>query len=153
MLNSITRNAFLTLALLILGGCSDQLVVSQAPSVTLVPSAGQLNLHNTGDTNLQVWGDKLEGFAPDIREQGQIIPRNGFYGFPTSKLRAAMLSNVGHQQDKRIPFEVYLSDAEGREYIATFDLQVNMASGNMTVDTQSPGLRLADGFNESARSN
>ena len=122
------------------------MAVSQAPSVTLEPAAGQLNLYNHGDTDLQVWGDKLEGSTAEIARQAQIVPKDGFYSFPTSKLRATTTSSA--EPNQTVPFEVYLSDQEGRRYIATFDLEV--ASGKMTVDSQTPGLRLADGFGSEA---
>jgi hypothetical protein len=148
--------ALLTLlpALLALSGCWEWAVVGpieQAPSVTLQPAAGQLNLYNTGSADLQLWGDKLEGFPTDIDEQGQVIGRDRFYNFPTDRLRAAMLSTVGHNGEKLVPFEVYLSDETGRSYVARFDLLVKMTSGNMTIHTRQVGLRLASGFRGSAR--
>jgi hypothetical protein len=125
--------------------------VDQAPSVVLIPAVGQLNLYNKGDADLQLSGDKLEGFPTDLDEQGRIIPRGDFYYFPTDRLKAAMLSTVGHDGEKLVPFEVYLSDTKGRDYIASFHLLVKMTAGNMTIHTQQLGLRLANGFNDSAR--
>ncbi|HVB81646.1 MAG TPA: hypothetical protein VNE82_17070 [Candidatus Binataceae bacterium] len=142
-------------ALLAMSGCWQWSAigpVEQAPSVSLVPGAGQLNLYNKGDADLDLWGDKLEGFPRNIDEQARIIPSNGSFSFPTDKLKAAMLSSVGHDGEKRVPFEVYLSDLSGRSYIASFDLQVKMTSGSMTIDPQQIGLRLANDFHDSSRS-
>jgi hypothetical protein len=127
--------------------------VDQAPSIILVPGAGQLNLYNQGDADLQLWGDKLEGLPPDIEKQERIIPSGGFYYFLTDRLKAVMLSTVGRDGEKLVPFEVYLSDMKGRNYNATFYLLVKMTAGNMTIHTQQLRLRLANGFDDRARSN
>ena len=154
----IGRNALLTLvpALLTLSGCWEWSAVGpidQAPSVILRPAVTQLDLYNKGDADLELRGDKLEGFPTEIGERGRIIPRSGFYSFPTDRLKAVMLSTVGRDGEKQVPFEVYLSDMKGRDYIARFDLLVKMTSGNMTIDTQQLRLRLANRFNDSTRSN
>jgi len=151
----ITRNAWLFLvpALLTLSGCwewSSVGPVEEAPSVVLLPAAGQLNLYNKGDADLQLSGDKFAGFPSDLDQQGRTIPRDGVYNFSTDRLKAVMLSTVGNNGEKLVPFEVYLSDAQGRDYIARFDLLVKMNSGNMTIHTQELGLRLATGSNDSA---
>lgn len=152
----IGRNALLILVpgLLMLSGCWEWSAVGpveQAPSVVLLPAAGQLNLYNKGDADLQLSGDKFEGYPTASDEQGRIIPRDGVYNFPTDKLKTVMLSTVGYNGEKLVPFEVYLSDAQGRDYIARFDLLVKMNSGNMTIHTQQLELRLATGSsNDSA---
>jgi hypothetical protein len=148
---SIGRIALLIVVpgLLTLSGCWVSSVVGpvdQAPSVTLVPGAGQLVLYNKGDADLQLWGDKLEGFPPDIDEKARIITSGGFYSFSTDRLRAVLPPTVDHEHGKLVPFEVYLSDVKGRNYVAKFYLSVKMTSGNMTIHTQQLGLRLANGF-------
>jgi len=145
----IARNALLILlpALLILSACWNWLTVDPAPSVVLTPAAGQLNFYNRSGADLQVWGDQFEGFPPDIEKQGQIVPIGGLYSFPTDRLKAVMLSTVGNNGEKRVPFEVYFSDLNGRNYIARFYLIVKMTSANMTIQPQQLGLRLANRFN------
>jgi hypothetical protein len=147
----IGRNALLALVpgLLTLSGCWSWGAVGpieQVPFVILRPAAGQLNLQNKGDADLQLWGDKFEGLPANIERQARIIPRDGFYYFPTDRLKAVMLSTVGHDGEKVVPFEVYLSDVAGRKYIARFDLHIRMTSGDMTIYIQQQGLRLANEF-------
>jgi hypothetical protein len=141
---AIRRRVLLALVSTLLGlhGCFD-LTADPAPSVTLVPSTGQLNLYNGSGSDLQLWGDRLQGFPSDIEKQGQIIPANGVYYFRTDRLRSLMLSTVGNQGEKLIRFDVYLSDTKGRNYIATFMLLIKMISGGMTIQTQQQKLRLA----------
>lgn len=57
-----------------------------------------------------------------------------------------MLSTVGDDGEKVVPFEVYLSDEAGRKYVARFDLHIRMISGDMTIYFQQQGLRLANKF-------
>jgi hypothetical protein len=141
-------------ALLSLSGCWLSAIEGpdQAPSVALIPAAGQLNLYNKGDLDLQLWGDKVAGSPPEIDEQARIIARDEFYSFPIDRLKAVMPPATGHDREKLISFEVYLSDMSGRNYIAKFDLLVKITSGNMTIHTQQLGLRLANGFKDSATS-
>ena len=150
--SSIGRFALLVIVPVLAGlsGCWQSAIEGpdQAPSVVLMPAAGQLNLYNRGDVDLQLWGDKLGGFPPEIDEQARIIARDEFYSFPIDRLKTAMPSTTGHDREKLIPFEVYLSDMSGRNYIASFDLLVKVTSGNVTIHTQQLGLRLANGFKD-----
>jgi hypothetical protein len=116
----------------------------ERPSVLLLPVPGQLQLHNRGTTNLNLWGNKLGGFPADVEKETRIIPRGAFYYFLTDKLQQAMLNTIGSDGDKLFPFEVYLSDEDGKRYIAKFNLLVKMTKGTMEVHTQQMGIRDGD---------
>ena len=115
-------------------------IASQFPSVLLLPSVGQLDLHNKGANNLHLWGTKFNGLPAEIEKQARIIGKGTFYYFFTEKLRSAMLTDIGPDGEKLIPFEVYIADDNGKQYIANFNLLIKMKNSIMEVHTQQLGV-------------
>src|SRR5271155_5794442 len=52
-----------------------------APSVLLLYSSNQLQLYNRGTSELRLWGDKIDGYPPQIEKDARTIPINGYYYF------------------------------------------------------------------------
>ena len=113
------------------------------PSVVLVPEGDTLRLYNRSDTDLSLWGDKLDDTARDIGGQARIIPKEDFYYFLTDRLKEFALKDLGQNGEKLYPFEVYLSDNQ-QHYIAKFYLLIQMTDGRMTVHTQQLGVAATD---------
>ena len=120
--------------------------ISSPPSVLLLPAPGQLRLFNQGSDDLKLRGVDLiaPGTMPDIGGEPRIIPKGTYFYFHTEGLKAKALSLIGRNGQSLFPFDIYLSDAKERHYVAKFDLLITMHDGEMTVDTQQLGVFLSD---------
>jgi hypothetical protein len=124
-------------------GSSKAVPAESTPSVLLLASSGRLNLFNKSAQDLQLWGNKFDATPADIGGV-RVIPKDAYYYFLTDKLKAWALATIGKTGEKLIPFEVYLSDSHGQQYIAKFDLLIVMDRGDMTIHTQQLGVVAAN---------
>jgi hypothetical protein len=113
-------------------------------AVVLLPSAGQMRLHNNGNEELSLWGDKLEGYPASIENEARKIAPGYYYYFLYTLFTPAMRAEIGENGQKLKRFEVYLSDEQQIRWIARFDLLVTMKNGEIEVHTQQLGIIKGD---------
>jgi hypothetical protein len=110
------------------------------PSVVLLPVPGQLQLHNRGTSEILLWGTKVEGALATIEKEPRIIPTGHFYYFLEDDLRKFLDLTVGNEGDRLLDFDIYISTADKRDFIARFKLFVKIRNGEIEIHTQQLGV-------------
>jgi hypothetical protein len=120
----------------------DQLDVFYEPSVvgSFVPATKEFNLLNNGRTNIELWGSKLAGGKPVVFKQAQLLTLNAGYRFAASTLYDELSQYVKKGSSVNLPYDVYLRNERGKEYIAHFQLAVFWQEASLTIFTQLNGI-------------
>ncbi|MBS0250654.1 MAG: hypothetical protein JSR78_06255 [Proteobacteria bacterium] len=112
---------------------------SSVPDVVLLPGPGQLQLHNREPVPLRIWGTRLAGGKAVVEAASRIIPKDGFYYFPTADLERE-IKKVGINGETLTPFETYLEGAGSQQFIAKFLLRIAVSDGRVSFHTQQLGV-------------
>jgi hypothetical protein len=118
---------------------TNQAEMNYVPSLALTYSGDKFNIENHGKSDLLFWGNKLNELK-DIEPALRIIAVGSSYYILTDPFKQYVVQTVGENGEARMPFELYLSNTKGREFIATFILWVVVKNKDVTVHTQMTGL-------------
>ncbi|MGB2677256.1 MAG: hypothetical protein WAN12_09255 [Candidatus Acidiferrum sp.] len=122
----------------------NELALNYAPSIDLIYAGEQLQVWNRGRTNIKLWGDKYDGETPDLGGPPFVIsPATNRY-LLTDRLRAAIQAKLGQNGEARVPFDVYISTADGQKYVMHGELWEIIKDGQITIHTQNHGFEKKD---------
>ncbi len=120
----------------------DQLDLFYEPSVagSFVPTTKEFNILNTGRTNIELWGSKLANGKPILFNGAQVLSLNAGYRFGADSLYSQLSQLVKRGSQMYLPYDIYLRNERGKEYIAHFQLAVFWQQGTLTIFTQLNGI-------------
>jgi hypothetical protein len=97
-----------------------QLALNYAVSVEITFDVGQqrVNIHNNGNTDITLWGDRLDNQPPVYEKDPKIITHGGFYYVLAGTLYDELRGKLAAGSKATFPFEVYMKDAKGQKYMA-----------------------------------
>lgn len=104
--------------------------------VVLLPAHGQLRLHNNGEEEIYLWGNKFANTQPIIEIQSRRIPSRHFYYFLTDEIVKNARQIIGENGQQLVPFEVYLTNSANKRFIATFNLLFIIKNNVVEIHTQ-----------------
>ena len=113
------------------------------PLLHLIYVDHQLQLFNDGRTYFHYVGNKLDGGAASIDAKGVVVSPGTFYFQPMTALEAEILRKFPEGLERRIPFDVYLTDQNGHHFTAHFALVTSV--GNRTVVMRTQMIDLVEG--------
>jgi len=120
------------------GSARRELGLNYVPSVDLMWQNTEFDVTNHGKTNLYLWGDKLND-GPKSVDQPRLITPNGSYHIYGEQLEKEILAKVGDGQERKIPFEIYISGEDKKKHILKYLLWIRVKNGKVKIDTQNLG--------------
>jgi hypothetical protein len=123
----------------------DQLDLFYEPSVagSFVPTTKEFNLLNNGRANIELWGSKLAAGKPILFNRAEVLPLNAGYKFGAGSLYNELSQLVKRGSQMNLPYDIYLKNERGKEYIAHFQLAVFWQQDTLTIFTQLNGIEPA----------
>jgi hypothetical protein len=107
------------------------------PKVLLSYEVDRLVLHNRGQHDLYLWGDKFGSLAPDIQEEGRRVSAVGRCDLFLEPLRTWALNTIGEDGQKLVPLDMYFTDGTRQQkFTGKFALLIRMRNGEMAVEPQ-----------------
>jgi len=123
-----------------------------APSLDMFFVAGgagiepAFNFINRGETNLYPWGDKI-GNGPKLVSPPPpitITKNGGTYHLWATKFIADTRIHMRDSGDVRIPFLIFVSSDDKKNYVLHYLLWMTMKEGNLRIETQNQGATEED---------
>ena len=85
--------------------------------ITFDPGQKRIDILNRGNVNIELWGTKLDQQQPTMVNEPRIISRGGFYYILAETFYEEVSEKFPKGTDRIVPFEIYLKDDAGTEYL------------------------------------
>jgi|ERR1700722_1463488 len=121
-----------------------ELALNFLVSADLVYAGDTLQIWNKGKTTIYFWGDRYGDERSDFAPKPNAIVPTDYYYVLTDKLKAVVLKQLGQNGETRVPFDVYLTSANGKKYIMHNTLWEVVKEGQLTIHTQTHGYEAKD---------
>ncbi len=107
------------------------------PNVLLSYDGDKLVLHNRGDRDLYMWGDRFGSLAPDIQSEGRLVSAVGRCDLFLEPLRTWALDAIGENGRELVPLDMYFTDqTRQQKFTGKFALLIRMHNGEMAIETR-----------------
>ena len=113
-------------------------------SVEITYSNKRINTINKGQTNLFLWGTRLNNDAKTLEKQPRLVTPGGSYYILANDLDTELKQKLPKDQDVWVPFEVYLSNQNSKKYIVKCLLLSKLVNGEVTIHAQTLSINPGD---------
>jgi len=124
------------------GAIQRQLGILSQVSLAITFDIGQrrINITNNGNQNLELWGNRLADQKPTIDNEPRIIPRGGYYYLLAGNFYKEATEKLKDKPESFIPFEVYLKDDTGSEFVAKSQFLAQWDGGVLQLHSQTTSI-------------
>jgi hypothetical protein len=126
--------------ILVIGNSGQSTAISYVPSVDLLydSAAMAFNFYNHGQTNIYLWGDRLDNGTKSIDAPRTVTP-SGTYHIWAQNVAKELREKLGNNSELRIPFDVYVTTEDKRQHTLKYSLWARTKDGALTIETQNLG--------------
>ncbi|HUO36243.1 MAG TPA: hypothetical protein VMU43_14740 [Candidatus Acidoferrum sp.] len=104
-------------------------------------SQSKTTIINQGRTNVVIWGRKFDDESPVMEKEGRTISTSGTgLEIPDPNLIPSLAKLVPKGATKLIPFEIYIKNERGEEFVAHCYFSVSWSGETMNVTTQTASI-------------
>jgi hypothetical protein len=116
------------------------LMTEVSVEITFDTAQKRINIANKGNGGLELWGDRLDNGKQSIDKEPRIISRGGFYYLLADTFYKEVLEKFPDGFERFVPFEVYLRNDDGTEYVAICQMLVKNTNGALQIHTQTTSV-------------
>lgn len=96
----------------------------------------QVQIHNKGQTNILLWGNKIGDRQKRLEAEPRYIVPGGFYYILADQWESGLVKTLAQNLESRIPFEVYVESENKRKYIVKGIFFVKIIKGGLEIHSQ-----------------